>query len=111
MLKSLGFLPEITVEDFPPWGKSMKLHVKRRRWTDKNSGDILQRDWNLFAKGTRMTQDFAEFFKKNQPILKHFPAKQLENFMALMAGNFKDNIRNASVIIKIRSKDLTQKIT
>jgi tRNA A58 N-methylase Trm61 len=42
----------------------VKLHIKRRRWTDKNSAEILQRDWNLIAKGTRMTQDFAEFLKK-----------------------------------------------
>ncbi|MDN3607082.1 ISAon1 family transposase N-terminal region protein, partial [Kaistella yonginensis] len=42
----------------------VKLHIKRRRWTDKNSGKILQRDWNLIAKGTRMTTDFAEFLKK-----------------------------------------------
>ena len=64
MLQSKGFLPEITVDDFPLRGKSVKLHIKRRRWTDKNSGQILQRDWNLVAKGTRMTQDFAEFIKK-----------------------------------------------
>lgn len=63
-LQSKGFLPEITVDDFPLRGKSVKLHIKRRRWTDVKSGDIIQRDWNLIAKGTRMTQDFAEFLKK-----------------------------------------------
>jgi len=73
--------------------KSVKLHIKRRRWTDKNSGKILQRDWNLIAKGTRMTTDFAEFLKKNQPILKHFPAKQLVNSIVLMAESFKDNTK------------------
>mgnify|MGYP000682732773 CR=1 FL=1 len=64
MLQSKGFLPEITVDDFPLRGKSVKLHINRRRWTDKNSGEILQRDWNLLSKGTRLTQDFAEFLKK-----------------------------------------------
>lgn len=63
-LQSKGFLPEITVDDFPLRGKSVKLHIKRRRWTDTKSGNIIQRDWNLIAKGTRMTQDFAEFLKK-----------------------------------------------
>ncbi|QOW11254.1 transposase [Kaistella flava (ex Peng et al. 2021)] len=63
-LQSKGFLPEITVDDFQLRGKSVKLHIKRRRWTDVKSGDIIQRDWNLIAKGTRMTQDFAEFLKK-----------------------------------------------
>lgn len=63
-LQSKGFLDEITVDDFPLRGKSVKLHIKRRRWTDTKTGKILQRDWTLIAKGTRMTQDFAEFLKK-----------------------------------------------
>lgn len=64
VVQSKGFLPEITVDDFPLRGKSVKLHIKRRRWTEMKSGNIIQRDWNLIAKGTRMTQDFAEFLKK-----------------------------------------------
>lgn len=63
-LQSKGFHDEITVDDFPLRGKSVKLHIKRRRWTDVKSGKVLQRDWNLIAKGTRITQDFAEFLKK-----------------------------------------------
>lgn len=64
ILQSKGFMPEIAVDDFPLRGKTVKLHIKRRRWTDTKTGNILQRDWNLVAKGTRMTQDFAEFLKK-----------------------------------------------
>ena len=64
ILQSKGFVPEISVDDFPLRGKTVKLHIKRRRWTDTKSGNIIQRDWNLIAKGTRMTQDFAEFLKK-----------------------------------------------
>lgn len=64
ILHSKGFVPEITVDDFPLRGKTVKLHIKRRRWTDTKTGTIIQRDWNLIAKGTRMTQDFAEFLKK-----------------------------------------------
>lgn len=63
-LQSKGFLPEITIDDFPLRGKSVKLHIKRRRWTDVKTGKILQRNWNLIADGTRMTLDFAEFLKK-----------------------------------------------
>ncbi len=63
-LQSKGFHSEITVDDFPLRGKPVKLHIKRRRWTDTKSEKILQRDWNLIAQGTRMTQDFAEFLKK-----------------------------------------------
>ena len=63
-LQSKGFHEEITVNDFPLRGKPVKLHIRRRRWTDIKSGKILQRDWNLIAGGTRMTKDFAEFLKK-----------------------------------------------
>lgn len=62
--QSNGFHSPITVEDFPLRGKQVLLHVKRRRWIDKKTGEVLQRDWTLIAKGTRMTQDFAEFLKK-----------------------------------------------
>lgn len=64
ILHSKGFVPEIMADDFPLRGKTVKLHIKRRRWTDTKTGNIIQRDWNLIAKGTRMTQDFAEFLKK-----------------------------------------------
>ncbi|WP_348800247.1 ISAon1 family transposase N-terminal region protein [Flavobacterium adhaerens] len=62
-LVSKGFLNEITIQDFPLRGKHVYLHIKRRRWTNKLSGEILQRDWNLVAKGTRITSDFAAFLK------------------------------------------------
>ncbi|MFS4469900.1 transposase [Chryseobacterium sp. T20] len=64
LIESKGFVPEITVDDYPLREKIVKLHIKRRRWTDKSSGEILQRDWELISKGTRMTKDFATFLKK-----------------------------------------------
>jgi len=61
--QSKGFSPEITVEDFPLRGKSVLLHIKRRRWTLVNNGKIIKRNWNLIAKGTRITNEFASFLK------------------------------------------------
>jgi hypothetical protein len=50
------------------------LHIKRRRWTNKTTGEFMQRDWQLVAKGTRMTR-ICRFFKKklidNTPINYH----------------------------------------
>jgi hypothetical protein len=63
-LVSKGFLDEITIQDFPLRGKFVYLHIKRRRWTNKNNGEIIKRDWSLVAKGTRMTQEFAAFLKE-----------------------------------------------
>ena len=62
--QSKGFLPEITVEDFPIRGKSVYLHIKRRRWTIVHTNEIIKRDWNLVAKGTRITNEFAAFLKE-----------------------------------------------
>lgn len=62
-VKSKGFTREITVEDFPLRGKPVLLHIKRRRWTLIDSGEIIKRDWELVAKGTRITSEFASFLK------------------------------------------------
>ena len=58
-----GFHKEITIQDFPVRGKKVFLHIKRRRWLSKQSKQIIQRDWNLVAQGTRMTTEFAAFLK------------------------------------------------
>lgn len=60
---SHGFHKEITIQDFPIRGKQVYLHVKRRRWLDKKTKAIAQRDWSLVAQGTRMTVEFAAFLK------------------------------------------------
>ena len=58
-----GFHKEITIQDFPLRGKKVFLHIKRRRWLEKTRKEIVQRDWNLVAQGTRMTIEFATFLK------------------------------------------------
>jgi len=44
-------------------GKPVLLHIKRRRWTLVDSGEVIKRDWNLVAKETRITSEFASFLK------------------------------------------------
>ena len=63
-LISKGFHNEVVIQDFPLRGKLVFLYVKRRRRTDKQTNKILQRDWNVVAKGTRMTNEFASFLKE-----------------------------------------------
>jgi hypothetical protein len=46
-----GFFDEITVQDFPLRGKSF-IDTLKRRSTDKESQEIIQRDWNIIAQGT-----------------------------------------------------------
>lgn len=64
ILVSKGFHKEITIQDFPLRGNTVYLHVKRRRWLDKGTGQLVQRDWSLVAQGTRMTNEFAAFLKE-----------------------------------------------
>lgn len=67
-LVSKGFSDEITIQDFPLRGKFVSLHIKRRRWTNKSTGEIVIVPiaiWRqLVARGTRMTQEFASFLKE-----------------------------------------------
>lgn len=62
-LSSKGFLEEITVKDFPIRGRACYLRVRRRRWLNEELGKVVSRDWELVAKGTRMTKEFAAFLK------------------------------------------------
>ena len=62
-LSSKGFFPEATIQDFPIRGKNVFLHVIRRRWVEENSKKVVTRDWQLVAKGTRITSEFAAFLK------------------------------------------------
>jgi len=58
-----GFHKEINIQDFPLRGRTVFLHIKRRRWLDKTNKQIVQRDWDLISQGTRMTVEFAAFLK------------------------------------------------
>ena len=63
-LSSKRFFEEITVQDFPIRGHQVYLHIIRRRWLNEDTGQVVFRDWNLVADGTRVTQEFASFLKE-----------------------------------------------
>ncbi len=62
-LSSKGFFDEIKVQDFPIRGKGVYLLIKRRRWVNESTGEIVYRNWEQVAKGTRLTKEFAAFLK------------------------------------------------
>ena len=62
-LSSKGFFEEIKIQDFPIRGKAAFLYVKRRRWLNETTGETVYRNWEMVAKGTRLTKDFAAFLK------------------------------------------------
>jgi len=58
-----GFYPKQTIHDFPIRGKVFDLAINRRRWLNTDTKQVVNRDWNLIAEGTRFTQEFATFLK------------------------------------------------
>ncbi|MEP0418019.1 MAG: hypothetical protein ABJL71_02370 [Cyclobacteriaceae bacterium] len=71
-LSSHGFHSESTIKGFPLRGKGFYLKVKRRRWVNEDTNDVISRDWGLVAKGTRMTKEFAAFLKE---LHRQYPSK------------------------------------
>ena len=62
-MESKGFHKECEIKDFPLRDKALYLHVRRRRWLNRNTGVVVSRDWDLVAEGTHYTQGFASFLK------------------------------------------------
>jgi len=62
-LTSKGFHPEAIIQDFPLRNKPVFLHVRRRRWLIESTGEVVSRDWDSVAEGTRYTKSFADFLK------------------------------------------------
>jgi hypothetical protein len=62
-LTSKGFHPESIIQDFPIRNKAVFLHVRRRRWLLEQTGEVVSRDWDSVAEGTRYTKSFADFLK------------------------------------------------
>jgi transposase len=62
-LTSKGFHPESIIQDFPIRNKAVFLHVRRRRWLVESTKEVVSRDWDSVAEGTRYTKGFADFLK------------------------------------------------
>ena len=62
-IESKGFYQGGNITDFPLRGKRCEYRIRRRKWLVKESGRIVHRDWDIIAKGTRITNEFASFLK------------------------------------------------
>jgi len=72
-LISKGFHEASVFQDFPIRDKAVYLHVRRRKWQVESSKQVVGRQWDLSAKGSRYTKDFATFLKG---LLGYLPNKQ-----------------------------------
>lgn len=59
-----GFMPEVTIKDFPIREHKVQLKIKRRRWLLTQTNTKVIRNWDLLSPGTRITKDFAVFLKE-----------------------------------------------
>ena len=55
-----GFYEESCMNDFPIREYRTVLHVRRHRWKDAD-GKSISKDWQMVAKGTRYSKEFATF--------------------------------------------------
>lgn len=59
-----GFFPSSCFFDFPIRDRKVVLHIRRRRWLEKDTGKSLSRSLEIAACGTRYTESFAAFLKE-----------------------------------------------
>lgn len=61
---SHGFGDYRVIQDFPIRGRATFLHVRKRKWLDKDSGEIFSYDWELSEfDETRLNAEFVSFLK------------------------------------------------
>lgn len=62
---SHGFGPYHCIQDFPIRGRATFLHVRKRKWLDKSTGEVFSYDWDLSEfDETRLNADFVAFLKE-----------------------------------------------
>ena len=60
-----GFGDYHAIQDFPIRSRATWLHVRKRKWLDKESGEIFSYDWDLSEyDGTRLNAEFVSFLKE-----------------------------------------------
>ena len=62
-MTSKGFREEVVIQDFPIRRKDMFLHVRRRKWLVESTGEVISNSFDIAAKGTRYSDEFAAFLK------------------------------------------------
>lgn len=62
--KPNGFTEPTQVQDFPIRDRKTVLHIRRRRYLDNDGKSVLINNFDLSAKGTRYSHEFADFLKE-----------------------------------------------
>ena len=70
-LQPNGFTEPRQFNDFPQREHKVLLHVRRRRWLDKDGRNVILESLPLVAEGTCYSVEFADFLKK---MVGHLPS-------------------------------------
>ena len=64
-LRPNGFTEEKVISDFPARNRKLVLHIRQRRWLDEDGKSVILNVYELATNGTKFSDEFAEFLKKN----------------------------------------------
>ena len=59
--ESKGFIGIKIIQDFSLRGKAVFLRIKKRRWRNKETGEIIKRDFSFIADGSKFTKELSDF--------------------------------------------------
>lgn len=59
-----GFTSSKKIQDYPIRGNAVYLHVRRRKWLDTESNEILTKTYSIAFEGTQLTNEFVSFLKE-----------------------------------------------
>ena len=90
---SKGFTGTTRIQDFPLRGRSVYLHVRRRKW-QLPSGEVVSNKFSLSADGTRYSKEFALFFKRDTWITTRSAARAWRSSITLTGICWYSNTRN-----------------
>ena len=58
-----GFTPAKKIQDYPIRGNAVYLHVRRRKWLDTETKEILTKNYSIAFEGTQLSKEFVAFLK------------------------------------------------
>lgn len=80
-LRANGFTEPTNVEDFPIRDRKVLLHIRRRRWLDKDGKNVLLSTYPLYAEGTRYSPGLAAFLKGDDGLYAGYRSLIGENLL------------------------------
>ena len=59
-----GFTSAKKIQDYPIRGNAVYFHVRRRKWLDQDTNEILTKTYSIAFEGTQLTKEFVSFLKE-----------------------------------------------